>query len=349
MDADKIKDFLVYNFEKAIVAVVVLMSGFLVYSGLSMEDIKKQHDPDRLVEDARNVRREVDEDHTEAIIPERRPTFDIAGKQSEFREPVKPELYDIAGWDPSIAEKNKVRRQDPVLTKPVGIQTVGVIGSMAYRSSDGVYALADLEPADPLEVEEQKPERRSRRGRGRRGGMSEEEMMMEMGMDSEMMMMEEEMMMMDSMESESPAGSPGQVRKLDAKENLGAVAESTKAFSNNATQEPVPGPGIFIAGTAAIPHKELIESYQDALSNAAEYEPRMRDRPNYVAYEVQRADVTNKTIDQLQESDWITRDKNRQTMIDAALYWAGFAPEIVPSDYRMPGVTMWIPPILLDR
>ena len=42
MDADKIKDFALYNFEKLIVVLVMAMSGFLVYTVVSLSQAADQ-------------------------------------------------------------------------------------------------------------------------------------------------------------------------------------------------------------------------------------------------------------------------------------------------------------------
>lgn len=352
MDSDKIKDLLLYNFEKAIVLVVVAISGFLIYSGSQKPDITKTHDPDQLVTRASDVKRQVDDDHTESVMKERRETFamNIAEKLADYRTPIPAEVYRPQGsWDPSKSVTEKVRRRDPDLFKPVGIEATGVIASMAYRSTDGSYALTELEPADELEKVEQKP-RRSRRSR-RRNSMESEMMGME-GMGAEAGMdMEMEMMMgmqTDMMDGASGTGASGPVRKLTADNSNGFKPAPTRSLRNGEEEPPVPGIGLFIAGTAAIPHKELIDSYQKALSYAPGYDPNRRDLPRYVAYEVQRADVTDKSVDELTEKDWMLRDYNKNTIRNAALYWSGFAPEIVPGDYWINGVTMWIPPVLLD-
>ncbi|MCO8121555.1 hypothetical protein NHH03_07395 [Stieleria sp. TO1_6] len=352
MDSDKIKTFIVYNFEKLIVGLVVLLAGFLVYSGLGKPVITEKRDPQNLATTATEVRRQVDEDHSEEIISERT-TFDIAQKQKEFRHKVNPEPYTPDVWDVAIVSSDEERRQDPDLLKPVGLQVQGVLASLAYRSTDGVYALTELEGADPVEVVEQKPKRESRRRNNRAAMMMMEE---QGGGDYEMeMQMQMEMDMQSYGDNANSASGP--VRKLAADKNLGTKAAPTHSVANGAEELPIPGAGWFIAGSAAIPHKELVASYQKALSYATAYDPRLRDFPEYIAYEVQRADVTSKAIDQLTEKDWIRRDTNLfridgaarySTLVNAARYWSGFAPEVVPPDYWIPGVTMWIPPVLLD-
>ena len=344
MDADKLKDFALYNFEKLIVLLVVAMSGFLVWAGYNKPDVTKEHDPDRLTQNANDVRSEVDVDHSDQIIPDREPEMDIAVELAKYRKKIPADLYIPQVWEAGKIAANKVRRKDPDLGKPEGIQVHGVIASMAFRSKDGLYPLADLEPADPVEVVDKKP-KRERRSRKR-------DMMNEMmGGDQGGMDMEMEMQMMMDMQAEMGSvgeGPSGPVRKLAPDKNLGATAETTTSLTGGAEQPPVPGIGLFITGSAVIPHKAIIDSYQESLSYASDYSPRERDRPRYIAYEVQRAEVTNKPVDQLVDADWIVRDSNRITILNAANFWSGFAPEIVPADYWVPGVTMWIPPLLLD-
>lgn len=347
MDTDKIKNFIVYNFEKLIVAIVVLMSIYLVSTGLDKPDITQDHNPVDLAARATKVKNMVDEDHTDLIIPEREPNFDIAKKQEEFRNPIPASLYVPDVWDRNKVAANKVRRKDPELGKPVGVEVTGVIATLAWRSTNGRYSLTELEPADELEIVEQRPTRRPRRSR--RSEMMEmdgEGMEEQGGMGAEM-----EMDMMMDMGLDSLGGgaddASGPIRKLAADKNLGTTAAATRS-QRGREEPPVPGLGLFIAGTAAIPHKELISTYQEALSNSTGYNPAKRDAPLYVAYEVQRADVTTKSVDQLVDADWILRDSNDITIKNAVRSWSGFAPEIVPADYWVNGVTMWIPPVVLD-
>ncbi|OYP33140.1 hypothetical protein [Rhodopirellula sp. MGV] len=348
MDSDKLKDFALYNFEKLIVLLIIAAAGFLAWIGYSKEDIRATRDPQRLATSANEVKNEVDNNHNEEVLAERRTSFeefDIAKEQQKFLTAIPASLYTPQLWEPGKVAANKVRRKDPELSKPEGIQVQGVIASMAYRSKDGLYALADLEAADEVEKVEQKPTRSSRRN-SRQNNMADMYGMMGGGMEG----YESDMMMsgMGASSSGMAASTSGPVRKLPADENLGTKAAPTKSVANGEDQPPVPGLGYFIAGSAAIPHKKLIDSYQEALSYAAEYNPRTRDLPTYIAYQVERADVTNKTVDQLTDDDWILRDSNEITIRNAAFYWSGFAPEIVPRDYWVTGVTMWIPPILLD-
>jgi hypothetical protein len=162
-------------------------------------------------------------------------------------------------------------------------------------------------------------------------------------------MMEEEMFMEDAYAMDpSMSGTTGPVRKFDSEHDWGVRPGSTTHFQHETPQKPVPAIGWFIAGTAVVPHKDLHDSYERALKDALGYNASTRDRPTYADFQLQRADVTNKSVDQLVEADWVQRDGRYQTTYDAIFFWSGFAPELVPKDYRDNALTMWIPPVLLD-
>jgi hypothetical protein len=139
----------------------------------------------------------------------------------------------------------------------------------------------------------------------------------------------------------SMSGGPG--RRFDSKFDFGFRPIATQDKRN-----PEPRIAWFIAGTAVVPHKKIYESYEMALRDADQYDPLRRDTPMYFNIEVQRADVTDKPVDQLVDADWLKIwDRTMYTKVGAKV-WSGFAPEIVPSDYRDDALTMWIPPVLLD-
>jgi hypothetical protein len=344
MDADKIKEFFVFHFEKMILVVVIGVSGFLIYKGMQLPDFTKTQQPERLSQQATQVKSDIDENHNDAIIPPRNPTFDILQQTKKLYTAVEPSAYKLPRTWEGKDQRSVVRRQDPTLLPPRALITTPVVTCIAVRGSTtdaAAYPLASLEDAEPLErVEAPKPKQPKPRGRRNRGMMGED-----MGMDDMSMMMEMQMMedMSMSMESEmGPSMSPGGTRKFDSKFDFGMRPQVTDDKRN-----PEPALGWFIAGAAVVPHKELYEAYELAFKDADQYDPR-RDTPFYYNLEVQRADVTDKPVDKLVDADWVKIwDRTLYTRL-AALKWSGFAPEIVPEDYRNEALTMWIPPVLLD-
>ncbi|TWU21043.1 hypothetical protein Pla52o_40750 [Novipirellula galeiformis] len=357
MDSNKIKDMAIRHVEKVVLGIFVCVSGFLVYQAMQLPDFTKQ--PTRLRDDANRVKNEVDDDHTDEIIPLRElSNFDILTRTKKTLEAVDPvPTYDLAEWQ-EIPRNDAFKRRDPQLYAPLALKMSGVIGTMAIRSKDGQYELAELEPADPVVVVEEKKTRPKRKPRrSRRGGdpsmegMGMEGMGMEdMGLGGEMagMMDGAEGGMMDMMGGMTPAGPP--VRRLDPQDNMSIyqVPASLSDFKTGAPMKAAPMVARFIAGTAVIPHKAIYNAFRTALADSTNYRPQDRDTPKYWNFQVQRADVTDRPVDQIAEGDWVVRkDRVFHTQV-AAVVWAGTAPELVPSDYRDDLLTMWIPPMLLD-
>ena len=347
MDADKIQDFFLHHFEKMILVVVLGASAYLVYSGYDQEYILDKHQPDRLINDAKQVRSDVDLDHNDVVLEGRKSAHDIDYEVSRRRTPVEPSGYSVVTWEPMDASSS-IRREDPKLVPPMALQVTGVLASMAVRSSDGEYALKDLEAADAIEVEKEivrkpKKSRRNRGGYPGEGGDMEEMYDLFGEMDEEGM---EEGYPGGSMEGYGESMSGGLTRKFN--DPLGYRPTGTKHILHDTSQPPIPGIGWFIAGTAVMPYKELHKSFKSALAQAEEYNPARRDQPAFTSYEVQRADVTEKRVDELQEADWIRRDGRTECIKDTVLWWSGFAPELVPKDYRADTtLTMWIPPVMM--
>ncbi len=348
MDTDKIQGFFIHHIEKMILVGIIGGAGFLLYQGWQKPDFLAKHQPDRLGTDATEVKSDIDVNHNDAILPERQPTFNIVQQTRKLYTVVEPSAYKLEKTWEGLEQQSVVRRQDPVLAAPKSIVTSSVATVIAVRGStsdDPTYALASLEPADPVEKIEKKTRapRRSRRrgGMGDEMGMGMEEMMGmgdEMGMGMESMMGMEDMMGMEGMGE----GAMGSGRMFNSKFDFGLRPTATTD-----KRKPEPKAALFIAGRAVVPHKQLYEAYEMAFADASQYDPR-RDTPFYYNLEVQRADVTDKPLDQLDEEDWVKIwDRTLYTKL-AAFNWSGFAPEIVPRDYRDDALTMWIPPVLLD-
>jgi hypothetical protein len=351
MDTDKIKKFFVHHFEKMILVVVIGAAGFLVFQGYQLPDFLDKEQPERLTTEATRVKGAIDENHNDAIIPERQPTFDILAETKKLYTPVDSSPYKPPYlWDPSRKEGAIVRRQDPTISPPRSLVLTGVATAIAVRGSTTdkqAYALASLEGAEPLEKVEPPKVRQPRPRRGR--GMDDMEMMdmmdmMGMGMEPDMSME------MDMSSAMGMTQGTGPTRKFNSKFDFGF-----RPIVTDDKRNPEPAIGWFIAGTAVVPHKEMYEAFELALSDAEQYNPR-RDTPFYFNLEVQRADVTDKPVEQLQEADWTKNVQTKgQALWDRDLYtklaafrWSGFAPEVVPADYRDEALTLWIPPILLD-
>jgi hypothetical protein len=344
MDIDKIKSFSLAHFEKVILGAIVALSGFLVYQGSQLPDFTDEKTPEQLTQEANTVKLGIDEDHTDQIIPERQPLpgDSIVARTKQLYTPVDPTTYKLSKiWVGETSGDSIIRRQDPLLLPPIDLRTMGVVCAIAAngaREVDG-YPLAQLDGADDLEVQET----RRPRTRGRRNRREMEDVDGMMGEDMMGMMMGPRR---GARRGDDEDLKPVSNRRFDPSLSLGYTPTSTAGTSNNSNY-PQPKIGWFIAGTALLPHREIYEAYELALKDASGYDP-SRDTPLYYDFEVQRADVTEKTVQQLTEEDWTkVYDRSLYTKI-ADTVWQGFAPEIVPEDYRDENITTWIPPVLLD-
>lgn len=349
MDADKIKRFFVLHIEKMILAVVVVVSLLLVYQGIQLEDFRKEVQPDKLESDATQVRRQIDEDHTDAIIPEREPTFDIVTRTDAAQRRVDFVAYKLPNTWKVESIDSTIRREDPNLLPPRELIVRSFSGTIAVRSQSEDYELATLEAAEkPEKVERKKPKPRERRrnqgdemmfgGEGMGGGE---------GMYGDGEVMEDQGSGMGGMDGESMAASR-QVWSLRDTINFGIKPAPVPSLQNaSRNEEPIPAAANFIIGTAVVPHREMSEAYNRALKAADGYDPR-RDRPRYFEFQVERADVTAQEVEELTEDAWVVRGSRRLYTIDAAVTWAGFCPEVLPTEFRDEFLTTHIPPILID-
>ena len=343
MDADKIKQFFVRHVEKMILAVVAMFSMFLIYQGLQLEDFRKEHQPETLETDATQVRRQIDDDHTEAIIPERIPSFNIVARTNASQKPVDFTAYRLPNMWKVEEIDSTIRRDDPNILAPRDLIVRSYVGSIAVRSRTGSYALTSLEAAEqPEKIVKKEPEKKKKRPRRGGGGYGDEDYGDDDGD------MEGEMDYGDGfMDGDSMAGA-SRVWTLRDTINFGIKAVPVPSLRSATTNEqPVPDIASFIVGTAVVPHREMVESFKRSLKAADGYNP-MRDLPRYHEFQVQRADVTDRDVEDLTDDDWILRGSRLKYAADAATKWAGFCPEVLPPEFRDDAITTYIPPILID-
>jgi hypothetical protein len=338
IDQAKIKNFIVNHFEKMILGVVVATSLLLIVKGFQKPLFTDEFDPAEQAQKANQVRNQIDEIRTETIIADRRQAPDFVDRTRRIANRVDPSPYKLTKpLEPKGARK-KVRRQDPLLAAPRQIVTTPVVAVLAMQNKNrgatsDDYKLAELEPADPLDGSDT-PRSRPNRRTDRRGGFED---LATRADDGERGLFDKE----NPDDRAEETINSGPTRSMSDEYDFGATARSV---SDN---PPMPQVSRFIAGTAVIPHRELYQAYEQALLEADEYSP-SRDTPIYVNFEVQRADVSKQSVDQLSDEDWVLVWNFDYYETVAARFWAGTAPDIVPAEYRDNVLSNWIPPVLLD-
>lgn len=335
-------DFLFRHFEKFIFTVLVLLAVFLVYRGFQMPDYLTVQQPDRMEQGANEVRTAIDVDHWAEIAEPRLQTIDVVARTNQSIRPVNPQVYRIDPWEAKAIDMS-VKREDPVIAAPIDLRVTPVLANLAYKSANPEYPLSELENAEPIEKAPEQPERRQR-GRGRQNleMMSSDPYAMGSGAMMDPMYGMESSAMAGSGSMMPGAGGMAAARRIDPKR----YDQGFRPQGN--MQNLVPAMGQFIAGVALMPHKKLHQAFEDALKSAEGYNPR-RDQPVYLLFEVYRADVTDKSVDQLTDQDWTLIANSEFYKRLVIRLWAGMAKEIVTGKYRDPALTTPIPPVLLDH
>lgn len=331
MDIDAIKAFAVAHLEKLIFVAFTAIAGLLIYSGIQKEDfmVAERTNPDSLSQMATQVKTQIDDNHNDAILVERiRPDLDIVAMTKRRDSPVNESPYQPKKFWQDLDPGSVVRRTDPSLATAIDLRVRSVVASVAQTTlQQGGYPLDTLEPADAIEkvVEKKRAPRRTRRN----AFDDEDDSFDDEFMEEESMMLEPEVMVKPTREFASDGDLSGY-----------RPTPETNLF-------PRPQIWSFIAGVALLPYKENYRAYESAFADADGYNVG-RDVPIYHDLQIQRADVTDKSVEDLTEEDWVLRFDRKTHYRLAKRDWIGFAPEYTPSDYRDDALTLHIPPIMLD-
>ncbi|MCY2973557.1 MAG: hypothetical protein NTW52_02700 [Planctomycetota bacterium] len=308
------KQFLLDHCEKMILALFVGASGWLVYQGFSGNSFESAtKTPESLKEQSVGARNKiVGENHWTNLVqsePGRLVTARFATKSETSRKPTTAEPYSIGRLDNKDLQKGG-KRGDPEIVSPFDIEV---------KSFFGVIAVSNLRPAPADDLPNAPPVSEDRR-RGRA----------------------------------KPAAVSTVERKLDPKYDKGYSPLGPNAeLSKNRKPKPkewkvIPKVVGFNAVTAVVDHQQLLSNYKREFELAAGYMPN-RDSPNYVGFQVQRADVTDSPFQDPAEDQWKDAPEcstaGQLKMLD---YWAGEAKEIAVENYLEKDIlAMPIPPVLL--
>lgn len=353
MDEKKsISDLLKLHFEKLVLAGICGLSGLLIYLGMGAPSFLDTLQPPQLAQKATEAKRLVDEAPTENVLAklEKSESLSYAERIQQLQQEIPFEEYRHVPYEPRSLD-DSIKRSDVTLLPPIDLKVSGVLTSIALKAGRATsYPVLELEDAPEVEEEEStKPAAKPKKPKRSRRGMYGDEM--DFGMEYEMEMdFGMEGAGMEEM------GGVSRRRMLGSKYNQGAEVQKNpppRPRTPGAPPAPpkplntVPSTALFIAGRAVVPHRELVEAYKLAFEKSSDYSP-ARDMPVYLGYDVQRADVTEKQADALEETDWINIDGWKRLNEYASSYWNGYAKDIVPADYREQRLTSLIPPVLLD-
>ncbi|MEL7336108.1 MAG: hypothetical protein AAFN70_07920, partial [Planctomycetota bacterium] len=300
---NSIQDFFMNHVEKLILGLIVLVTGFLIYQGYSIEGFDDTK-PEDLRTLASQVGNEIIEDHWDNIKEERVKVIDIVARSRESAKGIVPDLYKVPDTYQLIEQESMIKRTDPTLLAASRPTVHAVRGTMAVKvvekSTRFPYLLGDLEYADKIQAPKKKKKKKKSSGfsdmydsgPGGPGGGDMYDSGPGSGYDDDLLGggdTESEVARADRSLNKSQY-----VRGFELPERVDKGTEFRPAMVQ------------FITGTALIPNQEIHDAYKTAFELASSYDMR-RDLPEYLKYQVQRADITDKSIDELQEADWVDR------------------------------------------
>jgi hypothetical protein len=309
------KNWLINHGEKVGLSLFTLFAFYLIYSGLTTPSYERTRTPEVLSSRSLAAKQEIETGKHPIEYPQ----------PNDFRKAVidaRKELdHAPFSFDHLVQKGTRVsgeKRGDPEIFAPVEVQATCFVGSIAvYVEKEKVTTKIDeWFNAPPLGKKRDVPNKstppRELNSHFHRG------FMYQLGMEPPIPF------------PPPPAAIPGRLpRTIEYK--------------------PVPKLVAFNVVTTVVPHGKMEESYKKELESAVSVFNTDRDSPNYLYYEVQRADVTDNPIRNVDESEWsVATDCMLEQQIKSRTGWTGFCDEVTENTNLVPNVlTMPIPPILL--
>ena len=326
----RIKTFFLYNIEKLILVVSLILLALFFYLGMSSDKFAKS--PDNLVSEANQATSYIESDSNwKEIALYRQGDVEVVDRVKAAAAPVKASNYKVPGL--SMVPKALQLRLDPPLPKVQDVEAhvlraAVIVQNMKKGTDDPILSL-------PLAWA--------------KGGSDTKKMSM-MGPGGEM----DEMM---SMGSNNRGSSTRNKKKMKEEKDPQEDAEVDAWWGMPGVQEALQGgvrpktvasTGSDIALTrnvvivnALVDHKSLWKQHEQTLSSSLGYYPK-RDLPRYDYLQVERREVKGG-----QPGEW--SDISAFVNFDqAALYPSNFtsAPEVVPPENYDQYLTNAIPPIV---
>lgn len=332
-----IKAFFLYNVEKLILVVSVILLALFFYLGLSTEKYEKT--PDRLVSEANQAASYIaKESNWEQIKSYRQGDVKVVDRVKEANTPVDPSPYKISGL--SMVPKAMGLRLDPPLPEIQDVEAHVLRAPVIVQNKQTNF----VDPILNLPLARAKVDPNEKKG-------SKMEMMS--GMEENM-----ELMMMDfgGQGSQGGRSSRGKAKKeveKDPQEDAEVDAwwgmpGVQMAWAGGVRPKKVGGAGSNMALTrnivvvnALVNHKGLWKQHENILSSSLGYYPK-RDLPRYDYLQVERREVKDGNPGEWTDiSTFVNFDQ-------AELYPSNFtsAPEVVPPENYDQFLTNAIPPIL---
>ena len=330
-----LKTFFLYNIEKLILGVSLILLGLFFYLGLSSEKFDKS--PDGLVQDANQATSYIEqESNWKNIEAYRHGDVEVVDRVEQASSPIDPSKYKISGL--SMVPKVMQLRMDPPLPEIKEVEAHVLRAAVIVRSnqknvSDSILAL-------PLARVKADPDAKKRlgntRGMAMGGGDPGDDDMDDMmfggapNRGGNRRTVKEKDPQEDA-EVDAWWGLPG----VQVADGGGVRPKSVASASDIALTRNI------VVVNALIDHKKLWKVFEKTLSSSLGYYPK-RDLPRYDYLQVERREIKDG-----QPSEW--KDVSTWVNFDQAnLFPNSFtsAPEVVPPENYDQVLTNAIPPII---
>lgn len=335
-----LKTFFLYNIEKLILGVSLILLALFFYLGLSSETFDKS--PDNLVQEANQAASYIDRDSNwDEIKAYRKGDVEVVDRVKQANAPVDPSNFKIAGL--SMVPKALQLRLDPPLPEVQDVEAHVIRAPVIVQNKQKNFD----DPILKLPLARVKEDPDAKKSSPMMG------MEMMMGPSEEDM----EAMMMGMGGPGGPGGRGSRGKKEEKEKDPQEDAEVDAWWGLPGVQQAMDGgvrpKNVAAAGTdmaltrnivvvnALVDHKSLWKMHEKTLSSSLGYYPK-RDLPKYDYLQVERREVKDG-----QPGDW----KDISTFVNfdqAELYPSSFtsAPEVVPPENYDQYLTNAIPPIV---
>ncbi|MDZ4851423.1 MAG: hypothetical protein SGI77_19205 [Pirellulaceae bacterium] len=312
-----LKQWALNHGEKVGMGIFLLLTGYLVYNGLSTQRYDSTKTPEGMASKTSEAQNKIEnEDHSKIVLADRLVKTDFVKQVDDARKDMDPSPYVIVNIPVKPVRVSGEKRGDPELVAPVELQGHFFSGAIAIVSPTPA-------PADALL--NAPPVGDGKRTRKPPTASTPPRMLdpfFDLGYQHNPAMMPQ----LPIAPSPIPGLSP---RPVEAKA--------------------IPKKAYFSLITAAVPHETISESYRQAFASATDYIPN-RDTPNYLSYEVQRVDVTDNPDREIGEADWkVAEGCSSERQLKEKSLWAGISSEVSAAKYVVENLlSMPIPPILIS-
>jgi hypothetical protein len=320
--------FLLAHGEKVGIAAVIVVAGLLVWKSLGREKLGEDKQPPRLEAQAQDADRKVREVTFESLREQNEATVAdeiILDASASVLTPIAGEAFPNMkqALDPRVIAP-MVPRTDPLVLPPVEPEAYGMSGLVLSGDEEALnqkrLAALAKQQQDAIQAEKEREEQeRLAEEEGRRGRRGRDE-----GLEGDMF-----------------AGGLGGMNGSKTRDGAIVVSSGSNDGMQADSIQDIRAES-WVSVVAKIPIEQQYQMYADALENARGYS-QQTDVPLYIAYEVERAEVTDKG-----DGPWTSIARIGKRAVEMELSkWPIQTPELADPKYVHPFLTWPLLPMVI--